>query len=87
MKKTFYSLIMALILISSCQPKSKTVLFEKVNSKEYLTKTLDTMYLASNIRDIQKEIPFLIHHTKGQLFSTIFLILTFRSSLILNLFC
>src|SRR5665647_1671535 len=52
MKKTFYSLTVSLILISSCQPKPKTVPFDPVAAKEDLTKTLDKMYLAYNTRDI-----------------------------------
>jgi ketosteroid isomerase-like protein len=53
MKRTFYSLIVSLILITSCQPKLKTVPFDPVAAKKDLTKTLDTMYLAYNNRDIQ----------------------------------
>lgn len=53
MKKTIYSLIVSLILISSCQPKPQTVPFDPVATKEDLSKTLDQMYRAYNTRDIK----------------------------------
>ena len=52
MKKTFYFLIVSLILISSCQPKPKNVPFDAVATKQDLTKTLDKIYQAYNTRDI-----------------------------------
>lgn len=57
MKKTFYFLLLAMMFISSCQPKPKTVQFDAVATKVDLTKTIDQMYLSYNTRDIQKEMP------------------------------
>ncbi len=53
MKKAFYSIVVALILLTSCQPKTDTVPFDKVAAKEDLTKTLDTMYAAFRDRNIK----------------------------------
>jgi len=53
MKPIFYTILLAVILIPSCQPASKPVSFDPVAVKEDLTKTLDKMYLAYNNRDIQ----------------------------------
>ena len=53
MKTIFYSILLAMTLFTSCQPKLKTVAFDPVATKENLTKTLDQMYLAYNTRNIQ----------------------------------
>lgn len=53
MKRTYYFLIVAFIMISSCQPKLQTGSFDVVATKQDLTKTLDQMYLAYNTRDIK----------------------------------
>jgi len=52
MKKIYYAIIAAAI-ITACQPDIKTLPFDQVAAKADLTKTLDTMYLAYNTKDIK----------------------------------
>ena len=53
MKKSIYSIVVAVVLLTSCQPKTDIVPFDKVAAKEGLTKTLDTMYAAFRDRNIK----------------------------------
>ena len=53
MKAIFYTMLLAVTLICSCQPPSKPDSFDPVAQRLELAKTLDQLYLAYNTRNNQ----------------------------------
>jgi ketosteroid isomerase-like protein len=52
MKKIFYSMFVAVIMITACQPKTETVSVNQVAEKDSIDKNLDAMYSAYTAKDI-----------------------------------
>ena len=58
MKKNYFPLLVTMILVTSCQMKSKPVAFDPVTSKTEVTKTLDSLESALKSKDIKTFLSF-----------------------------
>jgi len=52
MKKILYSMFVAVMLITACQPKTETVTVDPVAEKDSMAKNLDAMYSAYTAKNI-----------------------------------
>ena len=58
MKKNYFPLLVTMILVTSCQMKSKPVAFDPVSSKTEVTNTLDSLESALKSKDIKTFLSF-----------------------------
>lgn len=59
MKKIYFPMLVAMILVTSCQMKTKTAPVDPATSKAEITKTLENMDAALNSRDVKTFLSFL----------------------------
>jgi ketosteroid isomerase-like protein len=52
MKKIIYSMFVAVILITACQPKTETLSVDPITEKDTIARHLDAMYAAYTTKDI-----------------------------------
>jgi ketosteroid isomerase-like protein len=65
MKKNYLSMLVAMIVVTSCQMKTKTIPFDPVSAKAEVTKTLDSIDTALKAKDAKT---FLSFYTEDGLF-------------------
>lgn len=58
MKKTYLPMLVAMIVVTSCQMKTKTVPFDPVTAKAEVTKTLDSIDAALKAKDAKTLLSF-----------------------------
>lgn len=59
MRKIFYSMFVAVIIVTSCQQKKETAQINTVSEKDSIAKNLDKMYAAFSSKDAKTFLPFL----------------------------
>jgi len=59
MKRIFYSMFIAVMIITACQPKNETVTVDAVAEKDSIAKNLDKMYAAHTAKDATTFLSFL----------------------------
>lgn len=52
MKKTYYLILVTVMIITACQPKTKTVVVDTTAAKEAVTNLLDKWYSAMKAKDV-----------------------------------
>jgi ketosteroid isomerase-like protein len=52
MKKTFYGMFLAVIIITACQPKTKTLPVDSTTAKDAVAKILEKYHSAVNAREV-----------------------------------
>lgn len=58
MKKIYFPMIVTMIIVASCQMKTKSVPFDPVTAKTEVTKTLDSMEMALKSKDVKTFLSF-----------------------------